>query len=301
MHRTLRLPDSLDGAEIVAYSREDMQPVRAGEPILAMKRRQNGVVRGEPQMLVADADGVVLRQLMCTGKPCRAGMPMALLGDAGDDVGYDPRHVRPVRLMVLRKCSECGSEYPVNGMVERARCARCGDLQIASPSFWSEHVGQAVFAGIKPRSFHDGSFDDDFGQSKVQGWGVPPFCRRCQGLLEWSAVREAAEKAEQQPTSVFCVQCGEPHRVCRPPAWAKSALLGLSFLLGETTSDAAESPPAQPVVFKCPECVAPLKIDGEKRIVRCRQCNSDVYLPDDLWLHFNPAMKRTRWWMFFLT
>jgi predicted RNA-binding Zn-ribbon protein involved in translation (DUF1610 family) len=301
MLRTLRLPDSLDGAEIASYLKKDMQPVRAGDPILEMMRRQSGVLRGESQMLVADADGVLLRQLMDKGKPCRAGMPMALLGDAGDDVGYDPRRVRPVRLMVLRKCSECGSEYPLNGFVERTRCARCGDVQIASPSFWSEHVGQAVFEANEPRRFYDGSLDDGHGQSRVQAWGVPPFCRKCQCLLEWSAVREAAEKAQQQPANVFCGQCGEPHRVRLRPAWAKAAFGAVTLLLGETAHDAAESRAAQPVVFKCPECLAPLKIDGDKRIVRCGQCNCDVYLPDDLWLHFNPAMKRTRWWMFFET
>jgi hypothetical protein len=26
-----------------------------------------------------------------------------------------------------------------------------------------------------------------------------------------------------------------------------------------------------------------------------------VYLPDDLWLHFNPASKRARWWIVFQT
>jgi hypothetical protein len=304
MLRTLRLPDSLDGAEIVAYPKEDQQPVRAGEPVVAMKRRQSGVLRGEPQMLLADADGVVLRQLMCTCKPCRAGMPMVLLGDPGDDVGYDPRRVCPVRVMVLRKCSECGSEYPLNGLVERTRCARCGDVQIASPPFWSEHVGAAVFEAARPRSFADASLDDAYGQTTVQAWGAPPFCRKCQCLLEWSAVREGAEMAQQRPASVFCGQCGEPHRVRRPPAFAKGALPGLTALLGETASEAADSsgsPAPQPVVFKCPECLAPLKIAGERRIERCVQCNCDVYLPDDLWLHFNPAMKRARWWMLFET
>jgi hypothetical protein len=298
MPRTLRLPDSLDGAEIVAYLKEETNPVRAGEPILAMKRRQNGVLRGEQQTLAADADGVILRMLMCTGKPCRAGMPMALMGEAAENVGYE--RVRPVRMLVLRKCSECGSEYPVNGLVERVQCTRCGDLQIASPSFWSEHAGPALFEACAPRRMYESRNQDDFGESKVQAWGVPPLCRKCQGLLEWSAVHEAAERSKQgQASSVFCGQCGEAHGVRQPPAWAKAVLGGLSLLIGETASDTDNSSQPQPVVFKCPSCLGPLKIDGAKRIVRCGHCDCDVYLPDDLWLHFNPATKRARWWVLF--
>jgi hypothetical protein len=300
MPRTLRLPDPLDGTEIVEYLKEEAKPVRAGEPILAMKRRQNGVLHGEPQTLAADVDGVLLRLLMCTGKTCRAGMPMALVGEAGEDVGIAPARVHPVRMLVLRKCSECGSEYPVNGFVERVRCVRCGDVQIASPSFWSEHVGPPAGEACRPRNLHERWHQDDYGESKVQAWGIPPLCRQCQGLLEWNAVVEAAEKARQgQAGSVFCGECGEAHGVRLPPAWATGAFGSLSLLIGETASDAHGSPPPQPVVFKCPSCLAPLKIDGAKRIVHCGHCDCDVYLPDDLWLHFNPAMKRARWWMVF--
>jgi hypothetical protein len=296
MPRTLRLPDSLDGAEIVAYLKAETSPVRAGEPIVAMQRRQHGVLLGEQQTLAADADGVILRMLMSPGTPCRAGMPMALMGETADNVGYD--HVRPVRLLVLRKCPECGSEYPVNGLVERVRCTRCGDVQIASPTFWGEHVAPALFAACAPRRLHDVSNQDDHGESKVQAWGVPPLCRKCQGLLEWTAVQEAAEKSKQgQASSVFCGHCGEAHAVRQPPAWAKSVLAGLTLLIGETASLTHDASPPQPVVFKCPSCLAPLKIDGAKRIVRCGHCDCDVYLPDDLWLHFNPATKRARWWV----
>ncbi len=74
-----------------------------------MQRRRSGVLHGQPETLLADADGVIVRLLMGKEKPCRAGMPMALLGNAGESVGYDPARVRPVRVLVLRKCSECGS------------------------------------------------------------------------------------------------------------------------------------------------------------------------------------------------
>jgi hypothetical protein len=72
----------------------------------------------------------------------------------------------------------------------------------------------------------------------------------------------------------------------------------LLLLIGETAKlDDASRAVSKPVIFKCPSCLAGLDIDGARRIVSCRYCDSDIYLPDDLWMHLNPTVKRARWWM----
>ena len=38
-------------------------------------------------------------------------------------------------------------------------------------------------------------------------------------------------------------------------------------------------------------------IDGEDRIVICEYCETNVYLPDDLWLRLHPAKKKNRWFV----
>jgi pyruvate/2-oxoglutarate dehydrogenase complex dihydrolipoamide acyltransferase (E2) component len=297
--RTLRLPDALDGLSVRSWLKNEGDPVRGGEAIAMLVRtKSNGSVEGGPQRLTADADGVVHRLIGPEGHRCVAGMPMALLGDASESAGFEPTAVRAVRIAMLRQCTECGADYPLNGLVDRARCARCGDVQTSPPSFWSETVGPTVFEASKPRHWVEAvRKDEHHGETRIQAWGVLPLCRACHGLLDWTAVRESVDKARSGPSSIACGACGESHRVRLPPAWAHDMFASLVLLVGETAADPSGAPAQQPVVFKCPSCLGPLRIDGAKRIIHCQHCASDVYLPDDLWVHFNPASRRGRWWM----
>jgi predicted RNA-binding Zn-ribbon protein involved in translation (DUF1610 family) len=107
-----------------------------------------------------------------------------------------------------------------------------------------------------------------------------------------------ADASAHGRVSIACEQCGELHAARHPPPWSRDVFPEASFVIGEVTGEVlAEAP--KPVVFKCPSCMASLQIAGEQRIVRCQYCESDVYLPDDLWLHFNPASKRALWWLLF--
>jgi len=51
------------------------------------------------------------------------------------------------------------------------------------------------------------------------------------------------------------------------------------------------------IVFTCPQCGGALKIDGSERMPVCQFCNTNVYLPDDLWLRMHPAKMKVRWYV----
>lgn len=293
MTRTLRLPEELDGATLISYSRGESQAVRASEHIARLE------LDGQAHMIVADADGVVLRLLLKPGLRLGGGAPLAILGDAGENMGYDPSAIRSVRVSLLRRCEECGNDYPVNGLVESVRCTRCGDLQASSRGFWRNYLSEHVNAASEPSVGSGGSvLAGQYGASTVQCWGIPPLCRKYFALLQWNALAEAWEhSAREAPSAICCGACGERHRARLPPAWAVEVFSRLAFLVGETADDTQSAEVPRPVIFKCPSCGAGLGIDGVKRIVHCAYCDSDVYLPDDLWLHFNPSAKRGRWWM----
>jgi hypothetical protein len=230
-----------------------------------------------------------------------AEAPVAIVGDPGETMGYDPNTVRPVRVLLQRRCDECGNDYPVNGLVDRVRCTRCGETQMASLGFWRAYVAPDVATSREPGQGSGGSFlGGPHGACNRQCWGIPPLCRKCATLLDWNAlVRSWDQAAAEGSGLVHCGSCGEGHRTRPPPAWAADLFPGLIFLVAETASLGSHEQSAKPVVFKCPSCLAPLQVDGVRRIVRCRYCESDVSLPDDLWLHLNPAAKRARWWMLF--
>jgi DNA-directed RNA polymerase subunit RPC12/RpoP len=295
MARTLCLPDALDGAMLTTQLVAESQAFGASAPIASFD------VEGRHQVLMSDADGALLRWLMKPGSLCAGGVPIAILGAPRESIGYEPAWVQCVRVLILRRCEECGSEYPINGIVERVRCTRCGESQRLTTGFWRDYVAEHVRAARTPCEASGANVvAGKHGASNVRCWGVPPLCRKCLSLIEWNALNEAWQRAQQQRTvQVFCGECGEAHRARQPPAWASTIFPGLAFALGETAEEAGSAEPVKPVIFKCPSCLAALKIDGIKRIVRCSYCESDVYLPDDLWLYFNPAARRARWWMLF--
>ncbi len=293
--RTLKLPDEFDGAKLT-WSLQDGVAARAGEPLATFD------LDGKQVTVPVDADGVLWRVLPRRSQSCGAGAPIAILAGRGEQVGWDPALVQCVRVMLLRKCDECGNDYPVNGMVESVRCTRCGDDQRAPKAFWGGYLGDDVKEARSPGGASGGNvLAGRHGACTRQLWGIPPLCRKCAALLPWGAVLEAWNRAAGgTPSAVACAACGETHRARLPPSWAPEVFPGIGLLVSETATDPATgSEPPRPVVFKCPSCMASLKIDGVRRIIHCTFCDSDVYLPDDLWLHFNPATRRGRWWMLF--
>lgn len=287
---TLRLPDELHGAEFRAYSVDEGSAVRQGEPLASFVLDERTVVMGSSET------ATLLRQLLSEPLECSAGDPVALVGGAGEVVGYDPADVECVRLLLLNRCDECGNDYPVNGLCKRVRCTRCGDIQRLGKSFWRESVHDDV---QQARTLGARGGGTTLGGPTVECRGLLPLCRKCSALLAMDALTDAWRAAQAgENARILCSVCGEPHAARVPPPWALEIFGDLSFLVGEVTGEPGPEAP-KPVIFKCPSCLAALEIAGEKRIVRCKYCESDVYLPDDLWLHLHPASKRARWTMLF--
>ena len=64
--------------------------------------------------------------------------------------------------------------------------------------------------------------------------------------------------------------------------------------------DACQSTLFKPVLFNCPRCGGGLDISAEMpRILTCRYCESDLYLPDPLWHALHPIKKRAPFWIAF--
>lgn len=289
---TLRLPEAFDGATLVRWIKRDGDRIAANEPIAIFEMEEPA---GQ-QPFVSERPGVLLRALFGVGVRVGEGAPVAILGEEGESLGWEPDRVRPVRITILRRCDECGNEYPLNGLVDRARCTGCGENQVARPAFWKDYVAENVSEASVPGKGAGGNIlAGKHGKATITCVGIPPLCRKCYTLIDWTALGEAWGRAQQGPTEIACSSCGEPHQARLPPAWAASVFPKVMFLVSEASAGQATS---KPVVFKCPSCMAALEISSaNKRISHCKFCDSDIYLPDDLWLHFNPASKRGRWWM----
>ncbi|MBY9000668.1 MAG: hypothetical protein KGD64_07125 [Candidatus Heimdallarchaeota archaeon] len=51
------------------------------------------------------------------------------------------------------------------------------------------------------------------------------------------------------------------------------------------------------IALTCPKCAGALIIDGKDRLVPCKYCGVNVYLPDDLWLRLHPVEVKSRWYL----
>lgn len=286
---TIRLPDELHGAEFRSASLNAGAPIAEGTPLASFSLDDATLI------LRSSTSGVLLRVLLSERIECRTGDPIALVGHAGEVLGYEPERIECARLQLLNECTECGNTYPINGLVKRARCTRCGDQQPVPSTFWKDVAGALEFARVA--GARGGSVE--LGGPTIECRGLPPLCRKCFTLIDFAALSKVWHEATGETRAlIYCGQCGEPHSGRCPPEWAKELIEDAVFVFGEVTGEPGPEAP-KPVIFKCPSCLASLEIVGEKRIVRCKYCTSDVYLPDDLWLHFNPAAKRAFWWILF--
>lgn len=290
MVRVMRLPPELDEAELRNYSIEPGQPVKIGDAVAAF------TADGHVRVMQSTLEGTLLQHLMVADSSYDHGEPVALIGNPDETVGWDPSKIGCVRMALLKTCSECGADFPVNGLLEEFRCIRCGDMQVVSRHYWKQEFLENVESARNQPGSSWGFVS--LSECRFRCRSVVPTCPSCHTLIDfggltlaWSRTKDGAR------TTIPCTGCGVHLAARQPPAWGREAFPGLLFLLGEVTAEATEG--RKPVIFKCPSCLASLEIEGQKRIVRCKFCESDVYLPDDLWLHFNPAAKRARWWMLF--
>ena len=299
MAKTICLPVDLGGASL-SWAAAAGSTVRASAPVVTFQREDRSTVP-----LAAEADSVVWRVLPNLWQECAGGAPIVILGAPGEALGYDAAAVQCVRVAVLRKCAECGNDYPVNGLVKSARCTRCGDHPLAPEAFWRGYSPTTRSEPAPPESGPAATWREVTARAR---WSCGASRRSAAAVMRCSngprsrkrgtARRRAARRTSTAPRVARRTGCAYP------PPWTREVFRDLALLVGETATETRAGSPddseaARPVVFKCPSCVAALEMDGVRRIVHCRFCGSDVYLPDDLWLHFNPSTRRGRWWMLF--
>jgi len=204
-----------------------------------------------------------------------------------------------VALELRTQCASCGQPLPINACAETYACASCGKPTRIDARLWKSLLEDTL------REVHD--LDPDEGQNRTIMTGGATFAlmfgRQLPRCASCKTTMPEEGTAFVDRGWVVCVGCGKKMSLRRPPP-ALSAL-GVTILVGEdpaqingTPAAAAIAAPraANPVVLFCPQCNAPLKIDGSDRMVRCQHCSTDVYLPDDLWQRLHPVATVARWY-----
>jgi hypothetical protein len=204
-----------------------------------------------------------------------------------------------IAIELRTQCAGCGQPLPLNACAETFVCASCGRANRIDAALWKSLL-EDVVAEAPDLAADEGSNRTIMtgGASFALMYGrQAPRCRGCKAPMP----EEAAAFADRGWT--VCPACGQKLTLRRPPP--ALAALGITLVVGEdpaqiNATHAAAAPvaprAANPVVLFCPQCKAPLQIDGSDRLVRCQYCSTDVYLPDDLWQRLHPVATVARWY-----
>ena len=204
---------------------------------------------------------------------------------------------------VLMPCPECGASVPFEGPHLGVTCGACTSRLELQPENWK---GAFEFRRYEAEfSLTEGKTR---GSSLTNGelrllvrWGPGrPVCAVCAAPLPVDAVPPGGDG------QLSCA-CGQSMPTFPVPDWLRSVVPTAVQLFGAAREGAPAGveivetgTAARPVHFGCPRCGAGLDIAaGSPRILTCKYCDSDLYLPDALWHALHPVKRRTPFWVSF--
>jgi Zn finger protein HypA/HybF involved in hydrogenase expression len=194
------------------------------------------------------------------------------------------------------KCPKCDGPVPLNGPWETAHCDRCQTDIDVPHDFWTDmfdDIIEDIKTDLAEGEGRNSTIFGTFNTTLLYGHLIP-YCLECKTDLDMDKMDLALAK----PYVHKCPNCGSETNVDPPPAWAKEEYAKARVFVNAImeSGDEGEAPTVSgPVAFTCPQCGGALMIDGTERLMPCKFCGVNVYLPDDLWFRLHPAKIKRRW------
>lgn len=199
-------------------------------------------------------------------------------------------------------CKNCGNPLMLNALSETIECPMCQTVANFPYQFWKENILESPLKEFS-------QFKDGEGQSQTNMTGEytfrimygrqQPACRNCKTLIDLSKIDEYTSAG-----FVKCSKCSNEVSVRKLPAELDLIFDTIKYIVGEDAdlipsgkSGVAVPNAAKPILFTCPSCAGNLEIDGTQRMITCKYCSSEIYLPDALWLKLHPVKTIKRWYL----
>lgn len=203
---------------------------------------------------------------------------------------------------IKTECKHCGGSLQLNALVDEVLCPACQKINEFPYGFWKESILESALKEY--REYKEGEGQNSTmmtGEYTFQMlYGIQkPRCGKCKTSLKPELISEYAKSGK-----AVCEKCSNEISVRTLPDNLKQDFPGVSHLIGEdpdmfSKSEGTMKTPddVKPILFTCPSCAGNLKIDGTDRMVTCNFCNSQIYLPDDLWFRLHPVKVVERWYI----
>jgi DNA-directed RNA polymerase subunit M/transcription elongation factor TFIIS len=205
-------------------------------------------------------------------------------------------------LEIKTECKHCGGSLIINALVNEVLCPACHKANEFPYGYWKESIISSALNEHKELKEGEGQnstlISGEYTFNIMYGI-LKPRCGKCKTSLNPDKFGDYAKSGKTN-----CEKCGNEISVRTVPENLKGSFPNINFLIGEDSDMFSKgdgnikTPNAvKPILFTCPACAGNLKVDGSDRVITCNFCNSDIYLPDDLWFRLHPVKVVERWYL----
>ncbi len=198
-------------------------------------------------------------------------------------------------------CKHCSSPIMLNAFTEKILCPSCNKYNNFPEEEWQNLLEDAVKEAPdfkvgegQPSTIMRGQYTYNLTYGRQD-----PRCGKCKTPIDLAKIGEYSSTGH-----VNCTKCQNEISVRKPSELVAACFPQVLFMAGEDEDQLKINPEAgklpassKPVLFTCPSCAGNLEIDGTDRMISCKFCSSQIYLPDDLWFRLHPAKEVERWYM----
>jgi hypothetical protein len=199
------------------------------------------------------------------------------------------------------ECEECGGAVFLNGPTREVECRACLTRLKLDGDDWKSLLesGDEDYDALGERQYLTGNI---LGAGRKYVYYIKPEQPRC------PSCRETLDLSDLDPLNddaVECAACGHRAPTFPTPDWLRAELPRARQVFcakgeGESDDDDADPAALRPILMSCLHCGGKLEITSEtERIVACEFCDTDHYVPDDVWRRMHPMKKRTPWYVYF--
>lgn len=198
-------------------------------------------------------------------------------------------------------CKHCSSPIMLNAFTDQIMCPACNKYNNFSGEDWQSLLEDAVkeAPAFKPGEGQPSTIMRGEVTYHLMYGKQDPRCGKCKTEIDLAKLEEYCKSGH-----IHCSKCSNEIFIRKPTEFVIGSFPEVQYLIGEDDDQMKSSSvegklpaSAKPILFTCPSCAGNLEIDGTDRMVSCKFCNSQIYLPDDLWFRLHPVKKVARWYM----
>ena len=198
-------------------------------------------------------------------------------------------------------CKHCSSPLMLNAFTEEFLCRACNKINSIPQETWKSLLNDALKEAPdfepgdgQPSTIMTGEYSFNLMYGRLE-----PRCGKCKESIDTSNM-----EAYSDQKIIKCAKCGNALFVRKPSELVTTCFPAVKYMVGEdenllsqNKAGAALPAASKPVLFNCPSCNGNLQVTGADRMVDCKFCGSQIYLPDDLWFRLHPVKSVERWFM----